>query len=294
MEHGQHRRCAATDAGAHAQPRTERNQPGQQQQRDAGREHVERHMRGRRPPRVGGRPDGCQQRGAGGADVGADDDRRGVLDADRAAMRGGQHHRGGRARRLDQQRHQRAEADQHQRAQHAVDLRQLGLRSQRLEAGGHRIDAEKEQAEAGQRQPPAAAARLGPAQAQQHARGDHRQRVGVDVELEPEQRDQPARQRRADVGAEQHPQHLAQREHAGVDEADRRDRDRRRGLHQRGHRDAAGQRARPRAREALEHVAQRRAGALAQALGHQRHAQQQQADAAGQRGPLFGAQHGGG
>lgn len=111
------------------------------------------------------------------------------------------------------------------------------------------------------------------------------------LNLQADERDDPARHRGADVGPEQHPQRGAERQQAGVGESDRRHGDRAGRLHQRCHQHPRPQRMGARPRRAGQDAVQGRAGGQFQAIGHQAHAEQEQAQPAGHRAERLQVDH---
>lgn len=89
----------------------------------------------------------------------------------------------------------------------------------------HEIYADEKQAEPGNRFAHRAEMALVAQHPHKHADADQGQGEGLDIEFKPHKRDQPAGHRGADIGAVDHAQRLAQRQHARVDEADHRHRD---------------------------------------------------------------------
>jgi hypothetical protein len=118
----------------------------------------------------------------------------------------------------------------------------------------------------------------------QGADADEGQGDGADAELQSQQGDEPARARRSDGGAEDHARRLAQREEAGADEADGREHGGAGGLDQRREGRAGGDGAGGPAREPSEHRAQCTARGRLEAVGEEDHPQEEQPDAAEDRG----------
>jgi hypothetical protein len=119
----------------------------------------------------------------------------------------------------------------------------------------------------------------------EQARQHERRRDGAEVDLESEHGDDPPRGGRAGVGAEHDAQRLPEGQQPRGHEADRRDRRRAAALHDGRDDRARGRAGRGAAREARQDARQRLAGGLAQAARHDRHPQQEQAQAAGDREP---------
>jgi hypothetical protein len=157
------------------------------------------------------------------------------------------------------------------------------LRAQAREALAQQLDAQEQHAEARYRLPQRAAPRGAAREVQGHAQADEGQGEGVHLHREAQPRHQPARDRRAQVGAEHHPQRRREAQQPRVDEADGRHRHRRGRLHQRRERHARGQAVQGRARPGCEHALQRLARRQLEPAGEHGHAQQEQADAAQQR-----------
>ena len=268
------------------QPVDSADQPRQQQQRDESGDQVEQHVCGGRPSRIRRRAEGGENRRDGGADVGADDAGGRLRQRQHAGLGEGQHDGEGGAGRLHQHRQHCTGQDECQRRQHAVaaepgQIETLAAVRERLL---HEADADEQHAESGQYLTDRWAPALTTAELQCHADADQRQRGRLDLDLQSNQGHQPAGHRGADVGAEQDPQGLAEGQQPGIDETDRGDRDRRRRLHQGGHQDSGGEASQPGLGGGGQQSAQGRAGRQLEAVGHQCHAQQEQADTAKRQG----------
>ena len=257
-------------------------QPGQQQQGDDTGQHVEQNMRCRRALGIRRGANGGEQGRYRGADVGADNHGSRRLDAHQAALRRreGNHQRGRRG--LHQHGHQDADKNHGDDADRPFPVRQPEIGGGTGEGVLEQVDAKEEHAEASQCRTQCGAPGALAGQAQQHAKADQRQREDVDAELHADQGDQPAGHRRPDVGAEQHPQGLAEGEQAGIDEADGGHRHRARRLHGDRHQCAGGQAAQAGLGGPGKYPLQRRPGGQLEAVGHQPHAEQEEADTASQ------------
>jgi len=143
---------------------------------------------------------------------------------------------------------------------------------------GH-VDAQKEQAEAGQGLPVMASFPRVTADLQGHAYPDQRQRKGLNIDLEADQHHQPSGHGGPEITAVDDRKGAFQAQQPRVDESQGGHCDRAGGLHDRGDQgtgtDAAQGRAGPVGEDALQSVP----GGKAQAIGHQAHAEEKQTDA---------------
>jgi hypothetical protein len=283
VEHRQHRRGLRRKAHLHRQPLRRGQQPWQQGQRDPRGADVERHVRGGRALGVGGRAEHREQGRGGGADLGADDHRGRGRQRNHAAGCGGERDRERGAGRLHQDGQHRAHRGEQQRAQHAIGGQPLQIEgvAEIVEAVLEGVEAEEEDPEAderlAQRRAPAAAA---DPQAHAHRHGRHAQHLQVQVEAD--KGHDPRGERGADVGTEHDADGLTEVEQPGVDEADRGEHHRARRLHQGGDQHARADPARGAASAGGQQAAQGRARSDLEAVAHQPHAEQEEADAAGE------------
>ena len=253
--------------------------------------------------------DGQPLGGAGGADrryrgtgrgayVLSNDERQRLIEADRAGIERGQRDcdRGGRG--LHDGRHQGADRSQQQHTGEAREGDDAGFVHDRREVRGVQLLGEpahallqRRQPDQDQREAGDGAARRRQASASDHleqrADEDDRQRGGGERDSDSERRHQPAGPGRADVGAEHEAQALREGQEPGADQPDRGHRGRARRLHQERD-DRAPEGAEQRRRRRLfHHLLQGRAGERLEPVGHYRHAQQEQADAADDRDDRF-------
>ncbi len=259
--------------------------------RDERRYHLEQHIGdgealGRRAG-TDGRQCGARRR----ADILADDQCRALLQAHRSGVerRNGDGDGGGRG--LHDRGHHQADDDQgHEadqprapanprRTEHRGQVRwmqALGQASHALLEGRQPVKHQREACERAARRSDLAAGQ----QPRQRAKEDHRQRVGRKRDPHADQRHEPARARRADIGTEHKAESLGKGQKPRADEADRRHRHRAGRLHeQRDDRAPEGTRE-WRGRGLAESGAQGRSCQRLQAVGHDGHAEQKQPDAA--------------
>ncbi len=271
------------------QPAEQADEHGQEQQRHRAGHEVEDHMCCGEPARIGRGADGRQDGGGDGADIGADQHRAGRLHRHQAALGGGDDDRDDRARGLHQHPEQGADADQDEPAGETGgdEILQRAQAAQGRKTVLEAVDAEEEHAEARQRLSECARTQGAATEHQEGTEADEGHGEDVDLQAQAQSGNQPGVHRRADVGAEEHPQGIAHRQQAGVDEADAGDGDGGGGLHQRGDQHACGKTAGRGGGAALEQALQGVAGGQLQALGHHVHADQEQADAPGERRDQF-------
>ena len=144
---------------------------------------------------------------------------------------------------------------------------------------GESVEHQRETGERGARRRDAPARQ----QLDQRPDEDQRQRIGRERHAHADQRDQPAGAGRADIGAEDEAEPLREGEQARADQPNGGHRHRARRLHEQGY-DRAPEGARERRRRRLaERGAQGGSGERLQPVGHHRHAEQEQPDAAEDR-----------
>ena len=235
------------------------------------------------------RADGRDQRGHAGADVLTHDDRqrRAVFHRARHAQRLQNADGGG--GRLDDRRQQRARNHAQNRVgEHQQQVRKFRHVRQRLDRAAHHLHAGHQHGEADHN-----AARVvlfialgkeqqAHADKRQHRRERRRfaQRQQQAVALKPRQRQDPARDRRADVRAHDHARRLREAHDAGIDEADHHHRRRRRRLDHRRHARAQQHGLDLALGQAFQNSLQPAAGSAGQPLAHHVHAIQKQRKAA--------------
>ena len=272
----------------------ERHGDGKQSQCDQGRDHLEQDIGERQPLGGRARADGRHCGTGRRSDVLPDDQRAALVHSNRAGVIGRERDSDGCRRRLHHRGHHEPNHNQRQKAKRAGRPTNSGRpedggqvrRMQALGEPSHallqRRQSEKHKREAGERSPSRRDASTAK-QPDQRTNEDHRQCVGGQRDADPDERHEPASPRGADIGAEDQAQPLRKGQQAGAHQSDRRHGRRTRGLHKErdhGAPERAGQRGR---RRLAQHRAQRGARERLEPLGHDRHAKQEQADAAKDR-----------
>ncbi|MNZ39611.1 hypothetical protein D3C78_571090 [compost metagenome] len=289
VEQGMEQRQLEQGVVAQAEPGGDlpgqRRQGRNQQDGQPPRTQVEQHMTEGQTLAGARAAQRAEHGGDGGADVGTDGQRKGLLEADLPARQGsqGQHQR--RMAGLQQHRCQQAGADEQQGAEQPrhPDAGRIQPGGGAGETALHQIDAEEQQADAEQQ--PTDALRPRAVEAEQDA--DHRQRQGQGAQAGtlPGQRQQPDAAGGAQIGAENDAQPRRQADQPGAEEGDGQQGHQRAGLHQRGGQDAETETLPDPIGSLGQNPLQPAAGQHAQAFLQALHAEQEQRQATGQLGP---------
>ena len=192
----------------------QRRGEGKGDERDDRRDHLEQHVSEREALGGRARADGGERRTRRRPDILSDDQRRALLEPDRACVERRERDRDRRGRGLHHRRHREADDDQLQKPERArepsrrpampsTDGRSDGCRLLREAAHallerGQPVEHERETGERRARRRDAPARQ----QLRQRADEDQRQRVGRERDAHADQRDEPAGAGRADIGAE--------------------------------------------------------------------------------------------
>jgi len=230
------------------------------------------------PPGFATGVDTGQAGGHAGADVGTENQGNTRVQGQESLLRQHDDHTGERARTLDQRREQRAHQDTEERIlQPGQQVQERPVGAQRIHGHAHDGHAVEEHAEAQDDVAQVAQFTAAPLELQGEADGDHQQRVVGELEG-----DQLRGDGRADVRAQDHAQGLRERHQLGLHEAHEHDRGGAGALddhgHQRSHRGAQIAVGRQGAQDGA-HAA---AGCPLQRRTHHVHAEEEQAQAAGQ------------
>ena len=268
-------------------PLQQPDRPGQRRHQGDGdepRHQVEKDMRRRRALGVNGAADGDQRPGQGGADGGADDHRRRLVEIDGLRVQRRQGGGDGGGGRLQQGGHDHADQHDHDARPQPAGRQpgQAEFARQRAHGVLQGAKAQEQQAESRQRH-----AQFAPASARQQlhegADADQRQGIKAQVDFQAQPGDDPAGGGISQAGADHHADGLGKGDEPGADETDQRDRGGGGRLRQGRDQRSGNESLEGRAGKTHQRLLQRAAGKRHQAAGQQHHADQEEADATEQR-----------
>ena len=203
--------------------------------RDECRRRVENEVSGGKLTAGDVRPEGSDDGGDGGADVGSDRERECIFVSHLARAQCGDDDDEGGMARLHDDGGENAERDEEKDA--GVTAHRIGgeveVIGESFESGLHVVDPEKEKSESGE-DVSHSAERLRSLKNEDDAEHDHRHRVGRDFHLQPEAGDEPGPGRRPEIRAEDDPDAGKQGNESGGKKRYCDDRDERTRLHDRG------------------------------------------------------------